>query len=145
MGNYISAEIADISGSQKLIIMNIDTLLSGKKEYNELFDFENSIPANFTFSNDGQYLYGASYYSGVSNIYRYDFEIDEMEILSNSETGLFRPIEIGSDSLLAFRYTSDGFIPVMIDKKVEENVNAINFLGQQIIEKYPVLQEWLAP
>ena len=144
-GKLISAGIADISGNQKLILMNVDTLMNGKKEYSELFDFENSIPANFTFSVDGKYLYGASYYSGVSNIYRYSFEKNDMDILSNSETGLFRPIEIGSDSLLSFRFTSDGFIPVMIEKKVADNVNAISFLGQQIIEKHPSLQEWLAP
>ena len=31
-----------------------------------------AIPSNFVFSPDGRYLYGSSYYTGVSNIFRYE-------------------------------------------------------------------------
>ena len=36
------------------------------------FDFGPSVPSGFVFSPDGRYLYGSSYYTGVSNIFRYD-------------------------------------------------------------------------
>ena len=31
-----------------------------------------SVPEGFVFSKDGRYLYGSSYFTGVSNIYRYE-------------------------------------------------------------------------
>ena len=37
-----------------------------------LFEFGDWSPSNFVFSPDGRFLYGSSYYSGVSNVYRYD-------------------------------------------------------------------------
>ena len=36
------------------------------------FKFGQSVPESFVFSKDGRYLYGSSYYTGVSNIFRYD-------------------------------------------------------------------------
>ena len=34
--------------------------------------FGQSVPESFVFSPDGRYLYGSSYYTGVSNIFRYE-------------------------------------------------------------------------
>ncbi|MFQ5676769.1 MAG: hypothetical protein ACE5G1_12800, partial [bacterium] len=76
-GSTITAAHVDISGRQKLIKMDAAKLMDGETTYDVLFDFENSLPANFVFSPDGRYLYGSSYYSGVSNIYRYDFNNQE--------------------------------------------------------------------
>ena len=36
------------------------------------FDFGTACPTDFVFSADGRYLYGSSYYTGVSNIFRYE-------------------------------------------------------------------------
>ena len=36
------------------------------------FRFGQSMPESFVFSKDGRYLYGSSYYTGVSNIFRYE-------------------------------------------------------------------------
>ena len=36
------------------------------------FRFGQSVPESFVFSRDGRYLYGSSYYTGVSNIFRYE-------------------------------------------------------------------------
>ena len=41
------------------------------------FDFGTSVPNGFVFSPDGRYLYGSSYYTGVSNIFRYDLRVEE--------------------------------------------------------------------
>jgi len=142
-GAQLTAALAQNDGTQKLIIMNPDTLMAGTKSYDILFDFDVSSPANFVFSEDGNYIYGSSYYSGVSNIFRYDFSKSDMEILSNAESGFFRPIPVPGDSIIVFEYTGEGFVPVMIANKVQEHdVGAIEYLGNHIIEKYPELQNW---
>ncbi len=141
-GKYLSGALAEISGKQTLILMEISKLIADTASYETLFDFETSLPANFIFSPDGRYLYGSSYYSGVSNIFRYEFGTKKMEALTNSETGIFRPVPVPGDSLLVFRYTATGFVPVLIADKAVENVSAINFLGQKIVEKYPVVKKW---
>lgn len=144
-GKTISAALAEINGQQLLIKMNVDSLMNGNDSYDTLFNFENSIPANFIFSDDGKYLYGTSYYSGVSNIYRYDLETKDMDIMSNAETGFFRPMPVSNDSLLALKYTTGGFLPVMIANKPASNVKPIDFLGQEIVDKYPIVKKWIAP
>jgi len=143
-GNYLTGALAEISGRQLLIKMNIDSLLGGNYSYTILFDFGNSDPSNFTFSEDGKYLYGSSYYSGVSNVFRYDLESADMVALSNCETGFFRPIAVSEDSLIVFRYTGDGFVPVMIPNRPVEKVSAIKFLGNEIVKSYPIVKGWLA-
>ncbi|MEJ2636867.1 MAG: WD40 repeat domain-containing protein, partial [Calditrichia bacterium] len=143
-GKYLTGALAEVSGRQLLIRMSIDSLLKGDGSYKILFDFENSNPSNFTFSEDGKYLFGSSYYSGVSNIFRYELEKDDMVALSNCETGFFRPLAVSEDSLVVFRYTGDGFVPVMIPNRLVERVGAIRFLGNEIAIKYPVVKSWIA-
>ncbi|UCC44814.1 MAG: PD40 domain-containing protein, partial [Candidatus Zixiibacteriota bacterium] len=111
-GKLLSAALAEVSGRQTLILMDVASLLEKDTTYTTLFDFKKFLPANFTFSPDSRYLYGSSYRTGVSNIHRYDLLLDSMEVLSNCETGLFRPLPVSDDSLIAFRYTGDGFVPV---------------------------------
>ena len=85
---------------------------------------------------------GSSYYTGVSNVFRYDLGRKELEVLSNAETGLFRPLALPDGSLLAFEYGSDGFLPVKIPNTPIQDVNAISYLGQRIVDKYPVVKSW---
>jgi len=142
-GSTLTAAVVDIAGRQKLIKMDVAKLMDGETRYEVLFDFENSLPANFVFSPDGRYLFGSSYYSGVSNIYRYDFQEEDMDILSNCESGFFRPVPVSRDSLIVMRYTGDGFVPVMIANEPLENVSAINFLGNEIVERHPIVKDWI--
>ena len=144
-GKYLSGALATISGQQLLIKMNVDSLMKGKTDFDTLFDFETSLPANFTFSENGRYLIGSSYYSGVSNIYRYDLEQDDIVAMSNCESGFFRPIPFSEDSLIVFRYTGKGFLPVFIPNKPVERVSSIRFLGNEIVKKYPLIKNWIAP
>jgi len=144
-GKLITGALAEINGQQLLIKMNIDSLMNGDFTYDTLFNFENSIPANFIFSNDDKYLYGTSYYSGVSNIYRYDIGKKDIQIMSNAETGFFRPMPISKDSILAIKYTSQGFQPIMMANKPVDKVNAVDFLGEQVVEKHPIVKKWIAP
>ncbi|MCJ7753873.1 MAG: hypothetical protein MUP13_04870, partial [Thermoanaerobaculales bacterium] len=144
-GTWLTASMIEVSGRQRLIRMAIDDLMAGDSGYQVLYEFADNSPANFVFSPDGRYLYGTSYYTGVSNIFRYDFEREEMEGLSNAVTGFFRPLPISDGELIAFHYTAKGFVPVMLELRRIEDVNPIRFLGQEIVEKYPVIKEWMLP
>jgi hypothetical protein len=135
-GRYLTGALTFVDGKQKLVCFEIAKLLDHQADYEELFDFELTGPANFVFSADGRYLYGTSYYSGVSNVYRYDFPARDMSIISNTATGLFRPVPVNDDSLIAFQYTAKGFVPGWIPNRTLDNVAAIKFLGQQVYENF---------
>ncbi len=141
-GRYLTGALTFVDGKQKLVCFEIAKLLDHQADYEELFDFELTGPANFVFSADGRYLYGTSYYSGVSNVYRYDFPARDMSIISNTATGLFRPVPVNDDSLIAFQYTAKGFVPGWIPNRTLDNVAAIKFLGQQVYEKFPEVSIW---
>ncbi len=143
-GKYLSGTKSEISGKQKLVRIDIKNAEEGTVDFEELYEFENNSASNFVFSPDGKDLYGTSYLTGVSNAFRYNFEKKEMEILTNTETGFFRPIKISSDSILAFKYSGKGFSPVIFKENTLKDVNAINYLGQKVVEKYPVLETWKA-
>jgi len=142
-GQWMSAAVADVSGNQRLVMMEIDSLMNGVFDPREIFDFEVSSPSDFTFSADGKYLYGSTYYTGVSNIVRYNVDTDNMRWLTNAETGYFRPVPFGEDSLLAYEYTGEGFLPVKLADKPVEKVNAIRFLGQEVVENQPQVKDWI--
>jgi hypothetical protein len=144
-GEYITGTLIEVTGRQKLIRMRIADLLIGETVFEVLYEFPNYSPANFVYSPDGKYLFGTTYSTGVSNVTRYDFENRKMEWITNGDTGYFRPLSISEDSLIVFRYTSEGFEPVMIANKPIEDVSAVRFLGQAIVETYPVLKQWMLP
>lgn len=141
-GMTLTSALAEVDGSQRLIKMDVSKLRKGDASYEVLYDFENSNPANFVFSPDGKFLYGTTYYTGVSNVVRYDFDKKKMEWLTNGETGFFRPMPYGSDSLLVLNYAGKGFVPGFIGIKPTEDVSAIKFLGNEIVEKYPIVKTW---
>lgn len=141
-GSALVGTMMDISGKQQLIRIDLDTVLNGRMEYEKLYEFENNAPEHFVYSPDGRYLFGTTYYTGVSNVVRYDFESKTVDWMSNCETGFFRPIPVSPDSLIVFRYTGKGFTPAMIASRVVKDVSAIRYLGQGVVEKYPVVKEW---
>ena len=116
-GQFLTGAISDLSGRQKLVRFRIADLRKGETKLDPietLYDFEYNSPGNFVFSPDGRYLYGSSYYTGASNLFRYNFETKKMDVISNAETGLFRPLPLADGSLIAFEYTSKGFIPARL-------------------------------
>ncbi len=143
-GTLASISVGEIDGRQVLRVMNTARLLDQDPTPVAQFDFGTAIPEDFVFSEDGQYLYGSSYYTGVSNIFRYELATGKLEALTNAETGFFKPIEVGDGTLLVFRYTGEGFIPAIVDATPLDDVSAIEFLGQQLVEKHPVLKSWNA-
>ncbi len=143
-GEWLTGAYVEVTGQQKLIRARTVDLIDHNFEFETLFGFDQSNPEGFVWGPDGEALYGSSYYSGVSNILRYDFSDSTLYALTNGETGYFRPIPMEGDSLIAFRYTSKGFQPVMI-KDAPVLASKTHFLGVDVREKHPVLFDWEAP
>ena len=141
-GLLLSTSFGEANGEQSLRIFTIDSLLAGDVTPLKQFDFGQAIPESFVFSPDGRFLYGSSYFTGISNIFRYELETEELEAVSNAESGFFRPVPREDGSLIVFRYTGQGFVPTIIYPEPLEDVSAISFLGTEIIRKFPQLQEW---
>ncbi len=144
-GSTLIGSMSEISGSQKLVRMDIAALRANAATAEVLDDFGDWPPSNFVFSPDGKYLFGSSYYSGVSNIYRYDLTRRVTEPLSNTETGFFKPVPLPGDSIVVFRYAARGFVPAMIPNAVPDSVSAIRFLGNEIAATRADVQSWIPP
>jgi len=141
-GGFLSTSAGQINGDQSLLVLPIESLLAGEVTPAMSFDFGLAVPEGFVFSPDGQYLYGSSYYTGVSNIFRYELATGDLEAVSNAETGFFRPFPLEDGSLLVFHYTGQGFVPAIIDPVPLEDVSSTTFLGHKVFEKHPQLKDW---
>jgi len=141
-GSLISGSFGDVEGRQTVQVHRIDSLLNGETVPDRQFDLGQAVPEGFVFSPDGRYLFGSSYFTGVSNIFRYELLSGELEAVSNAESGFFRPVPMLDGSLIVFRYTGQGFVPTRISAEPLEDVSAVTFLGSKTIEKYPQLSEW---
>ena len=144
-GRLLSASITDVGGDQFVRVWSLDAITPEKAEALSEFRFGQSAPESFVFTPDGRYLYGSSYYTGVSNIYRYEVSTGDVKAVSNAETGFFRPIPLSDGSLVVFGYTGQGFVPAIIDPRPIEDLSAIAFLGAETVAKYPVLGTWQVP
>jgi hypothetical protein len=144
-GQWVAASVGEIDGHHALHLMRKDALAAGDTTSRSLFDFGVSIPTSFVFSGDGRFLYGSSYYTGVSNIFRYDLAADSMDVVSNAETGFFRPLPLAGDSVLVFRYSGAGFVPAVFQARPLTDVSAVTFFGQQVVERHPELETWKVP
>lgn len=140
-GNLLAAVMHESNGQQSIILSDITQIDKGKPFIYKLISASGS-PENVSWSEDGKFIYWNAYTNGVSNIYRYDLETGEIIPLTNTIVGLFRPVEISKDSMFAFEYNSAGFVPVIFENKKAEKLPAINYLGQNIIEKYPEVIDW---
>jgi hypothetical protein len=141
-GKLLSYSHVAIGGDQSLHVVPVAQILAGDTKPVASFNFGTAVPDGFVFAPDGQSLYGSSYYTGVSNIYRYDLASKQITALSNAETGFFRPVPMPDGRLLVFEYGGQGFVPGFIDPKPREDLAAIEFLGAEIAEKHPVVKTW---
>jgi len=143
-GSTLSCSMIEIDGRQQLVSMKTDALARGDASFEVVHEFADNSPQNFVFSPDGRYLYGTSYFTGASNVFRIDVETRELDALTNAETGYFRPLPISDSEMLAYRYTAKGFEPVILPIEVREDVNAIRYLGQKVVTDHPILKTWKA-
>ena len=144
-GTLLAAAVGGIDGLHSEQGFKIEDLLAGKAEPIAKFDFGTFIPEGFTFTKDGRFLVGSSYYTGVSNIFRYELATGKVEALSNAETGFFRPVFRDDGSMIVFRYSGEGFVPATIQPTPLEDVGAISFLGAEVVEHHPELKDWQLP
>lgn len=142
-GKLLSGTFADQSGNQKLMLFNLDSLNYGKVDTTTIYEFEENSASNFVFCADGENLIGTSYYTGVSNVYQVNIKSKEAKLLTNTDIGYFRPVEISKDSLLVFEYNVKGLKPVKIRKEQFENAASIEYLGMKALEKNPELYNFI--
>ena len=128
-GTRLVGALTKVNGSQSLALWNVAELKAGKATAATLGEFESSSPADFVFTPDGEWLYGSSFYSGVSNLYRYNFATDDIAALTNADSGLFRPVPLDGERLFALHYTARGFQPVELPIAPVDKVSAIEFFG----------------
>lgn len=141
-GTMLSLSLGEIDATQYLRVFRIEDLLQQNLEPIAEYNFMTSAPEGFVFSPDGRYLFGSSFLTGVSNIFRYEIQTGAMEAVSNAESGFFRPIPLEDGSLIVFEYSGQGFVPTIIDPVPLEDLSAIVFLGNEIVKKHPVVRDW---
>ena len=143
-GEFLSTSVGNIDGKHSLQVHSTSDLLNDDFTAENEFNFGDTLPEGFTFSPDGRYLFGSSFYTGVSNLFRFELATGDLEAVSNAETGFFRPVPIDNETLLAYTFTGQGFLPIRLQAEVLEDVSPISSLGAQTIIKHPVLETWRA-
>jgi hypothetical protein len=143
-GKQLSATMEEIDSKQYLRVYSIQALLGGALESVAQFDFGTAVPEGFVFSPDGRFLFGSSYYTGVSNLFRFEVATSQIKAITNAETGYFRPIPQPDGTLLALEYSGAGFVPTILKAEPLEDLSAITFLGAEIANKHPVVKTWNA-
>ncbi len=118
-GRLLSASMSEVNGDQFLRVWELGKVLAGDMKPLSEFRFGQSVPESFVFSPDGRYLYGSSYYTGVSNIFRYEVATGAVEAVSNAETGFFRPVPLADGRLVVLTYTGAGFVPATIEPRAD--------------------------
>jgi hypothetical protein len=142
-GSHVVAAFGEVTGQQYLRVMSTAKLAQGDATPIAEIGFDTSIPSGFVFSEEGRHLVGSSYYTGVANIFRYEIATGTREAVTNTETGFFRPVPLGGDRLLVFRYTGQGFVPATIEARPLEDVSPITFLGERLATEHPIVKEWI--
>jgi hypothetical protein len=144
-GRLLSASMSEDNADQFLRVWELQKILAGDVKPLSEFRFGQSVPESFVFSPDGRYLYGSSYYTGASNIFRYEVATGDVKTVSNAETGFFRPVPLADGRLVVLTYTAEGFVPAIIDPVPIEDVSAITFLGAEVAAKRPIVKTWQVP
>jgi hypothetical protein len=144
-GKLLSASVGGIDGRQKLAVFELAKLAAGQAVPVVEQDFGTAVPEGFVWSPDGRYLFGSSYYTGVSNIFRFEPKAKKLEMVTNTDTGMFRPVPRADGSLVAFAFSGAGFQPVVVEQpRPLEDASAVKFLGAELAARHPVIATWEA-
>ena len=144
-GSRLIGTLTGIRGEQSVVLFDLKKLENGIKDFETVYSLEDNTLTQFRFSNDDRYLIGTSYFTGVSNIWRISLEDKSFELVSNDETGLFSPQQIGEDSLFVLKFHRNGMQPGIIPMKVITDANAIVYLGNLASERNPEVIEYSLP
>jgi hypothetical protein len=142
-GALMSASFGEVNGTQTMRVWRMDSLFSsGEPVEMARLSLPPSVPEGFTFAPDGKTLYGTSYYTGASNVFRFDIATGKYEAVSNASTGFFRPVAQPDGSLIAYEYSGQGLQPVRFQPQVKEDLGNVEFLGTRVINAHPELKSW---
>jgi hypothetical protein len=142
-GAMLSASFGEINGTQSVRVWNVESLSpEGDPVEVARLDMPPSTPEGFTFAPDGKSLYGTSFYTGVSNVYRFDIATQKFDALSNASTGFFRPMPQPDGSLIAYEYSGQGLQPVRFTPQVQNDLGTVEFLGTRLVNERPELKQW---
>lgn len=134
-GKLLSVTTQGDNGEHSLLLFRTEDLEQAMFKYDNLITWEDSNLGQFRFSLDDRYLIGSSYYTGVSNLWQIEIESGEMQMLSNTDIGLFAPLETSPGKLLALQFERDGMRPVSLDRKVVTDANAVELYGQKAFDR----------
>jgi hypothetical protein len=141
-GRLLAATVHQSTGRQAIIVADIESLRKeGKLTYQTIS--EEGSPEFPSWSPDEAYIYWNAYTNGVSNIYRYRRAKPETQAMSHTLRGVFRPLFLDEDSLFAFEFTTDGFVPVRIPNRAVSRLPAIRYFGQEALNANPELIRWV--
>ena len=133
-GKMISVTTQGDNGEHTLLLFRTDDLAMAIFKPEKLVTWDDSNLGQFRFSLDDRYLIGSSYYTGVSNLWQIELATHEMKMISNTDIGLFAPLEIAHDTLMALEFERDGMRPVLLQRQVVNDANAVELFGQKAYE-----------
>ena len=142
-GTKLSASFSEVNGTQSVRVWDVASL-APEVDPVEIarLDMPPSTPEGFIFAPDGKSLYGTAFYTGVSNVFRFDIESKKFDALSNASTGFFRPMPQADGSLIAYEYSGQGLQPVRFTPQVREDLATVEFLGTRVVKERPELKDW---
>jgi hypothetical protein len=142
-GKLLSASFGEINGTQTVRVWKLDELGPDADPVEVArLALPPSTPEGFVFAPDGKTMYGTSYYTGVSNIFRFDIATQKFDAVSNASTGFFRPLPQPDGSLIAYEFSGRGLQPVRLQPKVQDDLGTIEFLGTKVVNTRPELKSW---
>ena len=140
-GTGLVAALLGPKGEHSLIMFNLKDIENAALGYDTLLTLPDSNLSQFRFSFDDSKLVGFSYYTGVPNIWQFDLENGDFDLLTNVQSGVFAPYLASNGKVYAFEYSHEGMTPVIFDHKVLHDANSVEFLGQKAFEANPELAE----
>ena len=142
-GELVSASYGTVDGKQSVKVWKRADIEQGDAENPvATLSLSPAIPENFAFTPDGKAMLGTAYFTGVSNVFRFDIASGEYQALTNASTGFFRPQLRPDGSLLVYDYTGDGFNPSLIQPQARDDLAAIELLGTRVVNAHPELKQW---
>ena len=142
-GSMISASFGEINAKQTMRVWNLHQLQdTGELSEVARLEMPPAVPEGFVFAPDGKTMYGTDYYTGVSNVVRFDIPSQKYDIVSNASTGFFRPDPQRDGSLIAYEYSGKGLQPVRFQPQVQTDLGTVQFLGTKVVAEHPELKDW---
>jgi hypothetical protein len=141
-GSMVAASFGEIDGKQSVRVWSTASMLAGAPEEASRLELPPATPESFVFTPDGKSLVGTAYYTGVSNVFTFDIASKKWEVVTNADTGFFRPIPQPDGSLLVYEYAGSGLTPSRIVPQKRDDLGTVEFLGTRVVKAHPELKQW---